>query len=191
MRDEEPMAVHEAAPKYSLSEQLDDEWMDEIEELVFRAEEELGIRLEIMDGMTAWEAHPRFRHQSAIDRIRATIKRVEDTANRCECIHVADVTFRFPNNSIKTPDIAILCAEPAEQDTAVRAIPEAVVEVLSRGSKRKDLELGVPFYLKYGVKDVIVVNPETGNIAHHRDGSVKQFKSPAELHLLCGCTITV
>src|SRR5690606_5138268 len=58
----------------------------------FLRAEELGIRLEIVGGLPIWEAHPVWRHQKAIDRIRATIratKRATDAG--CECVHVSDV----------------------------------------------------------------------------------------------------
>ena len=53
----------------------------------------------------------------------------------------------------------VLCREPDEEDDAVTLIPEAVIEVVSRGSEMKDLELNPPFYLSRGIKDVVVANP--------------------------------
>ena len=40
----------------------------------FLRADELGIRLEIVAGLPNWATHPRYRHQKAIDRIRATIQ---------------------------------------------------------------------------------------------------------------------
>jgi hypothetical protein len=39
----------------------------------FLKAEELGIRLEVVSGLPIREAHPVWKHQKAIDRIRSTI----------------------------------------------------------------------------------------------------------------------
>jgi hypothetical protein len=60
---------------------------------------ELGIRLEIMDGLPVWEPHPVLKHQLAVDRIRTTIRKASEgdaTAGLCEYLHVADVLSLFP-----------------------------------------------------------------------------------------------
>ena len=158
----------------------------------FLRAEEIGIRLEIVGGLPIWEAHPVYRHQKAVDRIRATIQptRPGDPAG-CACVHVADVYVSFPDGSIKRPDISIFCREPDEQDEAVTLVPEAVVEVVSKGYEAKDLEIGPRFYLSQGVKDVVVFDPVTLLVLHVRsDGTTRQV-SPVSLTLACGCSCVV
>ncbi|MDH5672579.1 MAG: hypothetical protein OEZ06_10550 [Myxococcales bacterium] len=58
----------------------------------FLKAEELGIRLEIVAGLPIWEAHPVWKHQKAIDRIRASITR---SGENCECVHASDVYVLF------------------------------------------------------------------------------------------------
>src|ERR1051325_5040245 len=99
----------------------------------FLKAEEFGIRLEIMRGLPIWEPYPVYKHQKAVDRIRATITRT-DTAvvaaqTDCACVHAADVYVSFPDGSLKRPDISIFCREPAEEDEAITLVPEAVIEV--------------------------------------------------------------
>lgn len=60
------------------------------------------------------------------------------------------------------------CREPDELDEAITLIPEAVVEVVSKGYEAKDLEIGPRFYLSQGVRDVIVVAPLTLLVLHVR-----------------------
>jgi hypothetical protein len=74
---------------------------------------ELGVRLEIVRGLPMWEAHPVMKHQRAIDRIRGSIEpRTPAVLTACQCIHVSDVYVRFPDGSLKRPDVAIFCREP-------------------------------------------------------------------------------
>jgi Uma2 family endonuclease len=152
--------------------------------------EQLGIRLEIVGGLPIWEASPVWRHQKAIDSIRATINPVNH-ADACSCVHAADVYVKFPDGSFKRPDISIFCQEPNEDDEAVSLLPEAVIEVLSKGYESKDLDVGVKFYLSQGVKDIIVVNPMTKSILHFVHGEMKQLISPSPIILQCGCACVV
>jgi Uma2 family endonuclease len=160
----------------------------------FLRADELGIRLEIVAGLPIWEPHPLYRHQKAIDRIRTTIQRrtpTEPQQPECTCVHISDVYVSFPDGSLKRPDIAIFCQEPPEEDEAIKLVPEAVIEIVSKGYEAKDLEIGPHFYLSQGIKDVIVFDPYTLLVLHvRRDGTTRQV-SPVAITLECGCTCTV
>lgn len=158
----------------------------------FLRAEQLGVRLEIVGGLPIWEAYPVYKHQRAVDRIRATIE-LMDAGKRdgCACIHVADVYVSFPDGSLKRPDISIFCREPDEEEEAVRLVPEAVVEVVSKGYEVKDFEIAPKFYLSQGVKDVVVFDPYTSEVMHVREGEVSRKQSPVKIELLCGCVCTV
>jgi Uma2 family endonuclease len=161
--------------------------------ILLRAEE-LGIRLEIVGGLPIWEAHPVYKHQRAIDRIRATITKKPPEAGQedgCDCIHISDVYIAFPDGSLKRPDIAIFCREPDEEEEALTLIPEAVIEVISKGYEAKDLEIGPRFYLSQGVKDVIVFDPYTLLVLHVRRDGVTRQVSPVKIDLECGCACEV
>jgi len=157
----------------------------------FLRAEELGIRLEIVRGLPIWEAHPSPRHQRSVDRIRATIRRAENTSVPCECVHLADVYVSFPDGSLKRPDVSIFCRDPDETDEAVTLVPEAVIEVVSRGYEIKDLEIAPGFYLSQGVKDVIVFDPTSLLVLHARGPETRRHTSPVDLELECGCRCRV
>ena len=151
---------------------------------------ELGIRLEIVSGIPLWEAQPLYKHQKAIDRIRATIQPARGTG--CACVHAADVYIGFPDGSLKRPDISIFCREPADdEEEAIRLIPEAVIEVISKGYEYKDLEIAPNFYLAQGVKDVLIFNPYTLVVLHARRDGAAHHLAPVEIQLECGCSVTV
>jgi len=132
--------------------------------------EELGIRLEIVNGLPVWEASRVIRHQIAVDRIRESIKQSETNDKTCDCFHVADIYVQFPDGSLKRPDISVFCKTPTETNEAVKEIPDAAIENISKGYEKKDLEIGVPFYLANGVKDVVVFNPYTSIFARTKRG---------------------
>ncbi len=157
--------------------------------------DELGIRLEIVAGLPIWEPSPVYKHQKAVDRIRATIAKAAAPSDAeqqaCPCIHTADVYIHFPDGSLKRPDISIFCNEPEEEEEALTLVPEAVIEVISKGYEAKDLEIGPQFYLSQGVKDVVVFNPYTLVVLHARRDRVARHVSPVDLVLACGCQCTV
>lgn len=81
----------------------------------FLRADELGVRLEIVGGIPIWEPSPLYKHQKAVDRIRATIHKSAalSQASR-DCVHAADVYISFSDDSLKRPDISIFCREPEE-----------------------------------------------------------------------------
>jgi Uma2 family endonuclease len=151
--------------------------------------EELGIRLEIVRGLPIWEAAPGLRHQRAVDRIRASIRKTVGPG--CECVHVADVYVQFPDGSLKRLDVSIFCREPDELDDAITLVPAAVIEVVSKGYEAKDLEIGPGFYLSQGVKDMVVFDPTTLLVLHITPTEAKRHTSPHSIELACGCQAVV
>ncbi len=152
--------------------------------------EELGIKLEIIGKLPVWEASPIILHQAAVDRIRNSIKKnVVDSD--CNCVHFADIYVQFPDGSLKRPDISIFCRQPEETEEAVKSIPEAVIEVISKNYEIKDLELAPPVYLANGVKDIVVFNPYTMEVFHFRRDEKRNLTSPVEIEFECGCSCKV
>lgn len=165
-----------------------------IEEVIMRTDASgAPVRLEYVHGRLKVEASPTSRHQITIDRIRAGLRpRAEATAN-CGCYSLADTLIRFPDQSLKRPDIAIFCTQPPETDAALETLPAAVIEILSLGYEEKDLgEDGVPFYLAHGIGDVLVVDPRARRVLHFRpDLPVASHSMPATIDLRCGCRCAV
>ena len=162
--------------------------MENFEDLAQRTDD-AGFRLERIGGVSTWEPWPSLRHQRAIDRIRQSF--VTREGQTCACVHYSDLHIKFPDGSDKRPDVSIFCARPSETDTAVTTVPEAVVEIISRGYEKKDLELGPPFYLEQGVKDIFVFDPYTEMIHHFTTSGEQTHQSPFTAVLQCGCQITI
>jgi Uma2 family endonuclease len=156
--------------------------------------DEAGLRLEIVDGVPLWEPAPAVRHQSLSFQIQTSIEPVSQPSSdmaTCGCHHYADVYVRFPDGSIKRPDISIFCRVPDELDESITLLPEAVIEILSRGFEAKDLDFGLPFYLAQGVKDVVIVSPHDFSVLHARGDERRRLEAPVTIDLLCGCRVTV
>jgi hypothetical protein len=153
------------------------------------AADQVGIKLEIVEGSGTWEAWPATRHQMVLQQVERSI-RPSAGSSLCACHHFADIYIRFPDGSIKRPDISIFCSEVPLQDEALEMVPDAVVEIVSKGFEKKDLEIGPPFYLSQGVKNVVVVNPYDGKVHHHTSAGVRTFHSQQTIQLSSGCELT-
>jgi len=78
-----------------------------------------------------------------------------------------------------------------EEEEAITLLPDAVIEIVSKGYEAKDLEIGPRFYLSQGVKDVLVFDPYTLLVLHVRRDGVKRHVSPIVVTLECGCRCVV
>lgn len=152
--------------------------------------DEAGVRLEVVQGEFTWEFFPSPLHQGVLKRIEQSLWRSSlSNSSGCRCFTLSDTYIQFPDGSLKRPDLAVFCSEPTLTREALTVVPEAVVEVLSPRGERKDLQIGPPFYLSQGVREIVVVDPE-GDTAHHfrRDGT-RQVPRGTAIRLECGCEL--
>jgi len=160
-------------------------------ESIYLRAEDIGVRLEMANGLPIWEAHPLPRHQKAVEKIRGSIRPIESHPAPCGCYVLPDTYIAFSGNTLKRPDLSIFCEETSENDEAIRTLPEAVVEVVGPCYEAKDLEVGLMFYQKEGIKDIVIFDPRTLLVLHAAEGTTKRLTSPVRIELRCGCEITV
>lgn len=151
--------------------------------------DQCGIKLEITAGLPTWEFSPSVRHQKQLFRIQMSIQ--QGKKSECGCFQLSDVSIRFPDGSLKRPDIALFCQEPPDSDDALELLPVAVIEILSLGSERKDIEVSAPFYLVQGVLDVILFDPRTLDVMHLKQSGIEHYLSPINIELSTGCLVTI
>lgn len=150
-----------------------------------------GVKLEVHQGLPIWEFHPSPLHVIESERISQSIKKSEVNKTSCGCHRYQDMSIRFPDGSVRRPDIAVFCSKPEPTQEATTLIPSAVIEVVSPGSEIKDMELSPSFYLAQGVLDVVVFDPRTGNVLHFRKDGRSIQQTPVTIELECGCVATV
>ena len=152
--------------------------------------DEAGFKLEFVNGIPVWEAFPVIRHQQKTLDIQVSLMFHAKTSG-CACLSYSDIYIQFPEGSIKRPDISIFCEEPVEKDTMCRTIPDAVIEILSKGYEKKDTEISLPFYLSQGIRDIVLFDPMTETARHYHQGRMDEYRSPVDLIFQCGCKVTI
>jgi Putative restriction endonuclease len=144
------------------------------------------VDLYLVDGLPLWEASHSPQHQLAIDAIRTSLQPGGD----CAGINYYRVDLRLGERTLLCPDIAIYAAEPVVTDAAVTTVPVAIIEVLHADYIAKDRAL-VPVYLRAGVLDVLLFDPESGGITHYSGKLAREYQAPLTLRLECGCWVTI
>ena len=146
--------------------------------------DQFGIKLEVVQGDYGWEFFPSPLHQGVVGDIERSLWRSGVGFS------IKDAYIQFPDGSLKRPDLMVFCEKPILTRQASTVVPEAVVEILSPGSEKKDLEIGPPFYLSQGVKEVVVVDPEGEMVYHFRPEGMRKLARPAVIRLECGCELS-
>ena len=82
--------------------------------------------------------------------------------NKFGYVFTDNVDVHFPDGSIYKPDLVVVTKENAsiiDWKKSIKGVPDMVVEVLSKFTKRNDLTIKKDTYEKYGVKEYWVVDP--------------------------------
>ena len=140
------------------------------------AADEIGIKLEMMNGLTVWSSSGTVLHQSAIDRIMKSMYYAGQHNTGHGCFFYYDIMVQFPDGSLTRPDISVFSKEPVEQTFAVTMLPDAVIEIISKDYEAKGREIGVPFYISQNIRDIVLLDPYTGEVLHYVDGVKTRIK---------------
>lgn len=152
-----------------------------------------GYRLEYISGIGGiWELMPSFLHQEHSFRIQSSIARSKGADGRdCGCVHGSDVSILFPDGSIKRPDVAIWREKPQNPEQSTPTLPKAVIEIVSPNYEAKDYVIGATFYQRWGIADIVILDPKSGDVLHRSAAGEIHYTSPVALIFACGCTCTV
>lgn len=132
-----------------------------------------GFPAELIDGEFVKEPSPTYRHQGQV--LRLALRLVPVVGDRRVVIAPADVSIDDWN--VLQPDV--LVRNPADDlvdPAAEPGVPVLVAEVLSPSTARRDRDLKTAIYLRAGVGEVWLVDPEGSSIEVHDAGGVATFR---------------
>lgn len=132
---------------------------EEFRELTQKTEE----RYEYIDGEIYLLASPKTAHQSAVAELFGIFYTWFQGKDCRPLVAPFDITLtRNPENTnVVQPDIMVICdlEEKLNEKDYYTGVPELMVEVLSEGTRSKDLVKKLDLYLSCGVREYWVVNP--------------------------------
>ncbi len=122
-------------------------------------------RYEILDGELCVVPAPNTRHQRLVrDLLDALLHHTRD-GNLGE-VFVAPYDVLLSDENVVQPDIIFVCSSRFEVigDANITGPPDLVVEVLSPGTRTRDLEVKRKIYAGFAVREYWIVDPEAETI---------------------------
>jgi len=154
-------------------------------------------RWELIDGVPYSMSAPNRRHQeisgNLYEQIRNFLK-----GKPCKVYYAPfDVRLNADtlDDTVVQPDLLIVCDHSILNDAGCAGAPDMVVEILSPSTSRYDRTLKFNTYLKAGIREYWIIDPETKTLAVHllKDGyyitHAYTNEAIVNVNVLDGCTI--
>jgi len=152
-----PGAVMEKAEEYRYGGRKAS--YEEFLELTQNTEE----RYEYIDGEIYLLASPKTKHQVALTELLVLFYNWFQGGKCTPMVAPYDITLKRKQENINVvqPDIMVICdlEEKLNEDDYYMGVPSLVVEILSAGTRSKDLIKKLDLYMSCGVREYWIVNP--------------------------------
>jgi Uma2 family endonuclease len=122
-------------------------------------------RYEILDGDIYVVAAPNIRHQSVALNLEAALFQHMKETGLGRILH-APCDVILSEESVVQPDILFVRKERARivGESNLQGPPDIVIEILSEGTRRKDLEIKKKIYAQFAVPEYWIVDPEANTV---------------------------
>jgi len=150
-----------------------------------------GLRHELIDGAHFVTPSPNIRHQRLVGRLHYALMRHVESQPGTE-VFLAPLDVVFSDRNVVEPDVIYVSAERSAivGVANLQAAPDLVVEVLSPGTKKRDLGLKRDLYERWGVPEYWVVDPDHDVVHVHRRTGPDGYDAPVELRRDRGQALT-
>ncbi len=121
-----------------------------------------GTLAELINDTIYMSPAPSYYHQQVILKLSSQLFAYALRVKSGECIQ-SPIDVFFDNINVLQPDIVFITSENLEimQEGKIKGTPDLIIEVLSPGNKKHDIEKKKIVYEKFGVKEYFIVDPET------------------------------
>jgi Uma2 family endonuclease len=131
-----------------------------------------GRRYEVIGGELYVSPAPTTKHQFVLGHVFALLYRAQEAGYGMAW--TAPLEVLLDEENAVQPDALFVTRERAAivREDGVRGVPDLVVEVLSPGTRARDLGVKLRLYMRFGVRTYWAVDPEAETVAVFRpDGS--------------------
>lgn len=119
-------------------------------------------------GKFIYLSSPKTAHQIAVGEIYGSFYNYFQGSNCTPIVAPYDIELRRTPEQINIvqPDIMVICdlEEHLDDNDYYKGVPTLIVEVLSKGTRRKDLIKKLDLYMSCGVKEYWIVNPDNKEV---------------------------
>ena len=158
--------LHEEALNYRTTRKIS---YQEYEALVESSDQ----RYELIGGEVYLLAAPSYPHQVVVNEIAGRfynffkVKPCQSLTSPLDVRLFGFATKFEEDPNVVQPDIVVICDKDKIRDSKYHGIPTLIVEVLSPSSKAKDLSTKLQLYLKSGVSEYWIVDPEERRVLYY------------------------
>jgi len=118
-------------------------------------------RWEIIDGIAYnMTPAPKIKHQRISRKINETLFANRNKLKNCEYFF-APTDVVFDEFNVVQPDIFIVCDKNKITEDNINGSPDLIIEIVSKSTELKDRRDKKNLYEKFGVKEYIIVFPES------------------------------
>ena len=137
-------------------------------------------RYELIDGRIYMMASPNVAHQDIAGKIYRKLGNYLEGKSCKAFIAPLDVVLftkdKERSNNVFKPDVFVVCDPEKISKERIYGAPDVVFEIVSPSSETHDYFKKFGLYMKYGVKEYWIVNPETRQIFVHINGEEETVK---------------
>ena len=168
--------IHEESLKYKTTKRIS---YQEYMALVQSSDQ----RYELIDGEIYLLASPSFNHQVVVSEIAWHFHNYfKDKPCRSLTapldIRLCGYATKFEEDpNVVQPDVVVICDEDkVNEDNKYEGIPALIVEVLSSSTKSKDMITKLNLYMKSGILEYWIVNPDSKIIYQYTFAREREFE---------------
>ncbi len=162
------------------------------DDLVAMFPDEDGVRRELIDGQLFVTPSPFIRHQRLVVRLTTAL------ANHLELHPDQGEVFGSPLDVVMTPydvvepDLLVVLGDQLDvlTDKHIHGSPGIVVEILSKGTRQRDLTIKRQLFDREGAREYWIVDPEANSVAIYRRTADGTMPLAATLAASQGETLT-
>ena len=156
-------------------------------------------RRELIDGIPYLMSAPNRKHQSISGKLHIKLAMYLE-GKTCKVYYAPfDVRLNADtlDDTVVQPDILVVCDHSKLDDAGCKGAPDMVIEILSPSTSRYDRTLKFKTYLKTGVKEYWIIDPEAerleANILTNGEYITKIYQETdiAPVTVLKGCEINL
>ena len=128
-------------------------------------------RYEYIDGEIYYLASPKTAHQFALTELFGLFYNWFQGKECRPMVAPYDITLKRHAEDVNVvqPDLMVICdlEEKLGEDDYYKGVPALAVEILSEGTRSKDLVKKLDLYMSCGVREYWIVNPLNGEVTVH------------------------
>ena len=128
-------------------------------------------------------AAPTYEHQEIVGELCFALKKfVKEKKGKCKVnISPLDVQLCRDDKTIVQPDIVVICDKDIITSKNIYGAPDLVIEVLSPGSKKKDMTIKLCKYAEAGVREYWIVDSKKEVVIVYEFS--REDENDAQIHL--------